>query len=452
VGCASLIGLLASCGAEASPEPEAKIPKLELEGLPSEYRELAAAVAEQPDPDARATAVRELSRVAGAAALDVFVTLLEDDPSSRVRERSARALRDIRDPRAVAALEEAVSSDPDPQVALEALDELQTRWTSRMLGLVEGRLSRETGESEAERKGREGFVRAQEHWLTLLRNGMLPRFMREAPAVFEAVGAKPRVRVVAFGDFGSGAPNQLQTAAAIGQVHARDPFDFGVTLGDNFYPRGVESPEDPFLERAWIKPYAELGVRFYAALGNHDWGLPGSPAAEIRFSDASANWSMPAARYSFTASDAQFFVLDTTALSVAQLEWLDRELRRSRARWRIVIGHHPIRSHGRYGDNETMVKRLLPLLKGRADLYLAGHEHDLQVLEPEDGVYFVISGAGGMSIRPTEPGPRTRFAASTFGFTVLEIEAEQLRVRMYDSKPQVLYEFAIEPRPRYAEN
>ncbi len=90
---------------------------------------------------------------------------------------------------------------------------------------------------------------------------------------------------------------------------------------------------------------------------------------------------------------------------------VERALERSHATWKIVYGHHPIRSHGRYGDSEELALKLLPILRGRADLYLAGHEHDLQILEPEDGLHFVISGAGGKSVRKGKP--LSRYALSS---------------------------------------
>ena len=50
-------------------------------------------------------------------------------------------------------------------------------------------------------------------------------------------------------------------------------FDFGITLGDNFYSIGMESPEDLRWQTQWEKMYGPLGIPFYATLGNHDWGF-----------------------------------------------------------------------------------------------------------------------------------------------------------------------------------
>jgi hypothetical protein len=65
------------------------------------------------------------------------------------------------------------------------------------------------------------------------------------------------------------------------------------------------------MEAWWSDLYDPLRIPFYATLGNHDWGQPNSPAAEIVFSQRSPSWRMPAAYYTFTAGDAHFFALDT---------------------------------------------------------------------------------------------------------------------------------------------
>ena len=98
----------------------------------------------------------------------------------------------------------------------------------------------------------------------------------------------------------------------------KTPFDFGVTLGDNFYERGMSSPSDARWKSQWDELYDPLGIKVFGSLGNHDWGLSDSPAAEILYSERSPSWRMPAPYYTFTAGPAQFFALDTTEVSLAE--------------------------------------------------------------------------------------------------------------------------------------
>ena len=37
-----------------------------------------------------------------------------------------------------------------------------------------------------------------------------------------------------------------------------------------------------------------------------------------------------------------------------QLDLLESQLEQSQARWKIVVGHHPIKSNGRYGDTTEL--------------------------------------------------------------------------------------------------
>jgi 3',5'-cyclic AMP phosphodiesterase CpdA len=232
-------------------------------------------------------------------------------------------------------------------------------------------------------------------------------------------------------------------AAAMARYHAQTPFDFAVTLGDNFYPAGMASPADPRWERDFARHYQPLRIRFFPSLGNHDWVMADSPVAEILYSAKSSTWQMPADRYTFVAGPAQFFAIDTNLVSRAQLEWLNRELARSEARWKIVYGHHPIYSYGVHGDTSALRDTLLPLLRKRAQLYVSGHDHDLQHIAPEDGVHFVIAGGGGGPPRSITRGAHTLYASSPNGFAVIEATRSTLTVTLVGDDLKPLHRFAL---------
>jgi 3',5'-cyclic AMP phosphodiesterase CpdA len=127
----------------------------------------------------------------------------------------------------------------------------------------------------------------------------------------------------------------------------------------------------------------------------------------------------------------------------AQLEWLDRELGRSKARWKIVYGHHPIYSYGVHGDDHALRDNLLPVLRGRANLYICGHDHDLQHIAPDGGVHFVLAGGGGAAPRVISAGPRSLYAASKNGFAIIEASRSTLTVMLVDEKLETLHRFSI---------
>jgi hypothetical protein len=192
--------------------------------------------------------------------------------------------------------------------------------------------------------------------------------------------------------------------------------------------------------------YAALKVPFYASLGNHDWGQADSPAAEILYSTKSASWKLPAPYYTFTAGSVQFFALDTNDISEAQLLWLKDEIEKSKARWKIVYGHHPIYSDGQHGDSPLLKARLLPLLKDKVDVYLVGHDHVVNHIKAESGVQFFVSGGAGAGLYKITPKERTLFAQSINAFAVVEADAKAMKVSFIGTDAKPLYEYTIEKK------
>jgi hypothetical protein len=411
-----------------------------LAKLPPTLREHGRRILAETDEDRRADLVEELAETDALGALDFLLALLESDPSADVREDIVDELEEVPDPRVDPALERRVLADPDLEIALASLELLRARAEAPLLRLLEQRLEIERKTGNAEAIGQ--LVREQERWTTVVRGGLLPTFLQTPPPVFAVAPPQQRVRVLAFGDYGDGSEAQRIVAAAMLKYHREHPINFAVTLGDNFYPSGMESPADPRWETWWSTLYDPLKIPFYATLGNHDWNQPNSPAAEILFSRESPSWRMPAAYYTFTAGSVQFFALDTDLISEAQLLWLTRELDRSAAAWKVVYGHHPIYSEGQHEDNNVKIEQLLPVLKDRADVYLAGHDHDMQHLQPEGRLHFFIAGSGG-KLRTIEPGPRSLFAKSANGFAVVEADARSLTVTFVETDLTTPYTYTL---------
>lgn len=415
-----------------------------LATLPMPLRDQGRAILAERDDETRADLAEALAESDALAALDFLLALLDTDPSADVREEIVDALEEVTDERVNPALERRVLSDPDVDIAIAAIELLRARAMAPLAQLLEQRLASERKDGASETVDR--LVREQERWTSVVRGVLLPTFFQVPPPVFSVAPAGRTVRVLAFGDFGDGSAAQRLVAAAMARYHRRSPFDFGLTLGDNFYPSGMDSPADPRWRTEWSALYDPLKIRFYATLGNHDYNQPNSPAAEIMFSRQSNSWRLPAAYYTFIAGPVQFFALDTDIISESQLLWLARELDRSRAPWKVVYGHHPIYSEGVHEDNNVKIDQLLPVLRNRADVYLAGHDHDMQHLKPEGRLHFFIAGSGG-KLRPIEPGPRSLFAKSANGFAVLEADARSLTVTFVEPDLTAPYRYTLTRRP-----
>jgi tartrate-resistant acid phosphatase type 5 len=431
-----------------------------LSRLPAEWRQpagklLKATTQEQqrlsalPEDVLRQNLARLLVRSPGA---DAFLRQqVVKDPSSRVRTTIVQAIaadaRWIALPDTAVLIEHVVSSDADPVVSLAALETLRRSRMRTLNTLLNERIkaAKTTADGETLRR----LAHEQERWINLERGSMLPAFLTSPPPVFRVKAEDARVRVLAFGDFGNGSAAQKSTASTIATYHRDRRFDLAVTLGDNFYDRGMESPADPRWETWFEQLYGPLGITFYGALGNHDWGHPDSPAAEMLYSAKSRTWQMPASYYTFTAGPVQFFAIDTQSVALAdkQLQWLDGAIASSQARWKIVYGHHPIYSGGAYEDRPDLITRLLPLLRNRVDAIFAGHDHNLQVIKPEAGVHFFIAGGGGAGLYDLRPYERSIFASRSNGFAVIDADRDQLTVSLVDTSGKAVYEETIQKAP-----
>jgi tartrate-resistant acid phosphatase type 5 len=92
-----------------------------------------------------------------------------------------------------------------------------------------------------------------------------------------------------------------------------------------------------------------------------------------------------------------------------------------------------------------VIGELMPVLRGRADVYLAGHYHSLQHLKPVDGVNFYISAGGGRPLYPVDPSdPHALFAQSAYRFLVIEIDDRSLTLRFVSKNGKTLDQSSIQ--------
>jgi tartrate-resistant acid phosphatase type 5 len=278
--------------------------------------------------------------------------------------------------------------------------------------------------------------------------------------------AEETLRFVAVGDTGKGNDIQRQVGRAIAATcGARGGCSFALLLGDNIYPSGAASDDDAQFLTKFEEPFGLLSMPFRVVLGNHDYGAGGAGWAfwkathEIAWSSRSPRWQLPARHYGFTASHADFFALDTTALfwgyEADQRTALHARLAASTRPWRIAFGHHPRLSNGKHGD-AGHYDRLAPVLPGsgerwrrffdgelcgRVDLYLSGHDHNLADLGDLCGVAQVVSGAGSSPYRLSRND--RGFSVAEPGFAVVEATAQRLSWTFFDADGRPLHERAL---------
>jgi tartrate-resistant acid phosphatase type 5 len=334
----------------------------------------------------------------------------------------------------VEGLQKLAESAQDPDLMLLYLDAERRIETRRLRKILTARIA--AARVAGDEKALETLAAGDERWIMTERGATIPGFMRKPPALFSVKPPGQSVRLVGMGDFGSGSDSQRSVAAAIVRMGKEDPFDFGLTFGDNFYPSGMTGTDDPRWRDWWETLYGPLGVTFYPSLGNHEWYSDDGAAAEIAYQ--SPTWRFPAPYYSFTAGPVQFFAVDTTEISEAEVIWLDKAIGSSTARWKVVYGHHPIFAPEKNAKNGAYMKytqeRLWPLLRGRVDAYLCGHQHAMAHMDPREGVHFFMSGGGGAPLSTvSKKAPGAIFAESTFGFLTLEADTGKMKIAIYDT-------------------
>ena len=163
-------------------------------------------------------------------------------------------------------------------------------------------------------------------------------------------GRPHSVKFAVIGDNGTGGRQQLEVGQQMIARRAGFPFEFVLMMGDNLY-----NGQD--FAGKFERPYAALldaGVKFYAAIGNHD-----DAQAQIRY----PAFNMNGARYyTFVKRHIRFVVADTNFLDQVQLAWLETTLKSSSEQWKIVFFHHPLYSNGdRHGSNVELRVRLEPI-------------------------------------------------------------------------------------------
>ena len=262
-----------------------------------------------------------------------------------------------------------------------------------------------------------------------------------------------------IGDWGKfRVPGQGQVALALARAAKKIDCRFVISTGDNFYGAGVESVDDSLWQKAYERVYrdAALMCPWYPVLGNHDH--KGEPTAQIEYSSLSSRWSMPAPYYRRTEviageTIAEFFFLDTTPLTGVydskwasffsrdaerQYEWLTASLSTSRAKWKIVVGHHPIFSGGPHLISEQLADRIKPLLdRFGVAAYINGHDHNLQHIVV-DRVNYLTCGSGCETREPRRT-ESTLFEAATLGFLQVRILPTEIEIEFTDTADRALH-------------
>ena len=296
-----------------------------------------------------------------------------------------------------------------------------------------------------------------------------------------------RESVVLIGDTGTAQPEILEPL----EDHLRlGPADATtvVFLGDNVYSDGIPPDGHEDRERALRRIQRQLdvisrtGVRATFVPGNHDWASSGRAGdqyirneqreveavlGDIGFEPDEACpgpvriASTPG--FNIIAIDSQWFLhsysrpeLDGRSCPFSSQEALlialQKDLRTDGGapkKVAILAQHHPLISYGEHGTDDdcpndlgcpryqSFVKMMLAALdQVKPDICAAGHDHGLQLIQPEHGCQLHVVSGGGSHLGRVGVGPDTIFGAQRNGF---------MRIDILNDGSKVLTVFFINP-------
>jgi hypothetical protein len=252
------------------------------------------------------------------------------------------------------------------------------------------------------------------------------------------------INILSLGDWGSAAlggyhlKNAENTADAMKIYASEYKPKLVLNTGDNFYYCGIHNTSDPQVSTDYVELFGNIGIPWYNALGNHDYGF--NPDAQLELNETIPEWIMDNRYYhnrvildSNTTSSVilNIIVLDTNPCindyrgedrakwdpcslqyptcapaegeclfheniiaqdCKTQLDWFNNTLSNIPPdEWVFVIGHHKA--------DEIDAEDFQSLLdSNRVHLYLNGHNHNLEHYSINDQAKYMTTGAGGMVI------------------------------------------------------
>ncbi|OWM90721.1 hypothetical protein CDL15_Pgr021026 [Punica granatum] len=272
------------------------------------------------------------------------------------------------------------------------------------------------------------------------------------------------------GDWGRrGGYNQSAVAIQMGVVGEKLDIDFIVSTGDNFYDDGLTGIDDPAFDESFSKIYTADSLQKQWYSGNHDYR--GDVLAQLNpiLVKLDSRW-LCLRSFILNADIVEFFFVDTTPFAEKYFtepedhvyDWrgvlprknylsnllkdVDLALRESRAKWKIVVGHHTIKSAGHHGNTDEVVTQLLPILEANGvDLYINGHDHCLQQISTSDSsIQFLTSGGGSKAWRgdiswlnPEE----LKFYYDGQGFMSVQMTETRVDIAFYDILGNILHKW-----------
>ena len=217
------------------------------------------------------------------------------------------------------------------------------------------------------------------------------------------------------------AATNCQAAATAAAIESMKPAAV-LALGDLQYERG----ELDGFRQSYAASWGSFKAITHPAAGNHEYGTGRAPGYYAYWGAAAG----PADRgwYSFDTGGWHVVALNSNCALVGgcgdgspEATFLAADLAAHPAACTLAFWHHPYRSSGLHGSDDSYATFWRILSAAGADVVLSGHDHDYERFAPLDGIREFVVGTGGRSLYPHGPPLPGSESVSSAGFGVLEL-------------------------------
>lgn len=271
---------------------------------------------------------------------------------------------------------------------------------------------------------------------------------------------------IAFGESGSGSIEQLELAEQINKLRP----DFVVHTGGL-----TETGLNLQANEQFFFPYDEIlrHAPFYIALGKSEYGN-GEAKDAVEFLKENYNpfhqmplTGRPPYYYYVLHANASFFFLDANSLlgikiphlitsASYQIRWLDYNLGRARAPWKIVVINAPLYSSSMEKPLTALRETLAPIFeKHNVQIVLQGNQHNYERTTPirwdkvaeKNGTVYLTIGAGGKPMQEKSPlgeeDEWSAFFSTVPSYTTFSIKGRNMEIKTYDSSNGLIDSAAV---------
>ncbi|KAE8690937.1 Purple acid phosphatase 3 [Hibiscus syriacus] len=218
----------------------------------------------------------------------------------------------------------------------------------------------------------------------------------------------------------------------MGVIGEKLVIDFVISTGDKFYENGLTGVEDPAFHEYFTDIYTAPSLQKQTMV--HRGNVVAQLIPILRKMDG--RWLCLRSFILNAGPDATPFV--SNYFTNPEEHEVESGLRESTAKWKIVVGHHKIKSAGQHGNTHEFDLHLLPLLQAYdVDLYINGHDHCLQHISSiESGIQFMTSEGDSRAWRGddgTWNNPQEmKLYHDGQGFMSLKMTQTELDIKFYD--------------------